>query len=200
MQIFKYIFFLIRYTKIKSLGQYLVLVGLWENEHSHLLLVFFLIYFVILSIYLWLCWVFVAMLGLFSSCRKQRRLSSCRARASRCSGFSCGAQVLGRSGFSSCSSQTLEYRLNSHGTQALLLCGMWDLPRSGIEPVSHASAGRFFTEPPGKPPSTLDRSINRYSFPGGNFTIKILNVSYLVQRLTCKNLFYRHIQLACKNT
>lgn len=47
---FKYIFFLIRYTKTKSLGQYLVLVGLWENEHSHLLLFFFL-YFVILSIF-----------------------------------------------------------------------------------------------------------------------------------------------------
>ena len=29
---------------------------------------------------------------------------------------------------------------------------MWDLPRSGIEPMSPASAGRFFTtEPPGKP-------------------------------------------------
>ena len=30
--------------------------------------------------------------------------------------------------------------------------GMWDLPGSGIEPVSPALAGRFFTtEPPGKP-------------------------------------------------
>ena len=29
---------------------------------------------------------------------------------------------------------------------------MWDLPGSGIEPVSPALAGRFFTtEPPGKP-------------------------------------------------
>ena len=29
---------------------------------------------------------------------------------------------------------------------------MWDLPRSGVEPVSPALAGRFFTiEPPGKP-------------------------------------------------
>ena len=29
---------------------------------------------------------------------------------------------------------------------------MWDLPRSGIEPVSHALAGRFFTaQPPEKP-------------------------------------------------
>ena len=35
---------------------------------------------------------------------------------------------------------------------AQLLCGMWDLPRSGVEPVSPALAGGFFTtEPPGKP-------------------------------------------------
>lgn len=31
--------------------------------------------------------------------------------------------------------------------------GMWDLPRSGIQPCVPALAGRFFTtEPPGKPP------------------------------------------------
>ena len=36
---------------------------------------------------------------------------------------------------------------------AYLLRSMWHLPRSGIEPVSPALAGRFFTtEPPGKPP------------------------------------------------
>ena len=58
MQIFKYIFFLIRYTKIKSLGQYLVLVGLWENEHSHLLLVFFF------NIFCDFIYLFVAVLGL----------------------------------------------------------------------------------------------------------------------------------------
>ena len=30
---------------------------------------------------------------------------------------------------------------------------MWDLPESGIDPVSPALAGGFFTtEPPGKPP------------------------------------------------
>ena len=33
-----------------------------------------------------------------------------------------------------------------------LLCGIWDLPRSGIKPVSPALAGRFLTtEPLGKP-------------------------------------------------
>ena len=45
----------------------------------------------------------------------------------------------------------------SHGPPALehrpLLCGTWNLPRSGIEPVSLASVGRLFTtEPPGKKP------------------------------------------------
>ena len=46
--------------------------------------------------------------------------------------------------------QTL--RLSSCGSQAQLLCGMWDLPRPGLEPVSPALAGRFSTTaPPGKP-------------------------------------------------
>ena len=54
-------------------------------------------------------------------------------------------------GFSSCGSQVLERRLSSCGTQAQLLRGMWDLPRSGIEPMSPALAGRFLTtEPPRK--------------------------------------------------
>ena len=35
-------------------------------------------------------------------------------------------------------------------------CGLWDLPRSGIEPVSPALVGKFFTmEPSGKPQKTL---------------------------------------------
>ena len=39
--------------------------------------------------------------------------------------------------------------------QAQLLYDMWDLPGSGMEPVSPALAGRFFTtEPPGKPPNS----------------------------------------------
>ena len=48
--------------------------------------------------------------------------------------------------------KALEHRLNSCGSQAQLLRGMWDLPGSGIELVSLALAGGFFTtEPPGKP-------------------------------------------------
>ena len=43
-------------------------------------------------------------------------------------------------------------RLSNCGSRAQLLCGMWVLPRPGLEPVSPALAGRFSTTaPPGKP-------------------------------------------------
>ena len=43
-------------------------------------------------------------------------------------------------------------RLSNCGSRAQLLCGMWDLPRPVLEPVSPALAGRFSTTaPPGKP-------------------------------------------------
>ena len=45
-----------------------------------------------------------------------------------------------------------QHRFDCCGEPAwtMLLCSMWDLPRSGITPVSPALAGRFFTtEPPG---------------------------------------------------
>ena len=38
----------------------------------------------------------------------------------------------------------LEHRLSSCGTWAQLLCGMWDLPGPGLEPMSPALASRFF--------------------------------------------------------
>ena len=50
-----------------------------------------------------------------------------------------------------------EHRLQMHklsncGSRAQPLCGMWDLPRPGLKPVSPALAGRLSTtEPPGKP-------------------------------------------------
>ena len=47
-------------------------------------------------------------------------------------------------------------RLSNCGSRAQLLCGTWDLPRPGLEPVSPALAGRFSTTaPPRKPLSTL---------------------------------------------
>ena len=83
----------------------------------------------------------------------------CGARASHCSGFSCcGAWTLGARasvvvahGLSSCGSRALELRLSSCGSRAWLLCGMWDLPRPGLKPVSPVLAGGFLTTaPPGK--------------------------------------------------
>ena len=47
-------------------------------------------------------------------------------------------------------------RLSSCGPQVQLLCGMWDPPRPGLEPVFPALAGRFSTTvPPGKPYSSF---------------------------------------------
>ena len=54
-------------------------------------------------------------------------------------------------------SLVVEHRLQTHrlsncGSRAQLLCGIWDLPRPGLEPMSPALAGRFSTTaPPGKP-------------------------------------------------
>ena len=43
-------------------------------------------------------------------------------------------------------------RLSNCGSRAQLLCGMWDLPRPGLEPMSPALAGGLSTTaPPGKP-------------------------------------------------
>ena len=63
-----------------------------------------------------------------------------------CMGFNnCGTQAQWLS------SPALGHRLKSCGAQAQLLYSIWDLPGSGIEPVSPALAGEFFTtEPPGK--------------------------------------------------
>ena len=87
--------------------------------------------------FLKISYLFLAALGLccymraFSSCSEQGLLSSCGARASHCSGFSCHkAWVLGARG-----SVVAAHRLGSCGSQAKLLCSMWDLPRPGIEPV-----------------------------------------------------------------
>ena len=77
---------------------------------------------------------------------------------SYCGGFSCGAWALGTwasvlvaHGLNSCGPRALEHRLSSCGVRAQLLCSMWDLPGSGLEPVSPALAGGFLTTvPPGK--------------------------------------------------
>ena len=66
------------------------------------------------------------------------------------------ASVVAACGLTSCGSRTLEHRLNCCGARVYLLHDTWDLPRSGIEPVSPVLAGGFLTtEQPGKPPSRI---------------------------------------------
>ena len=68
--------------------------------------------------------------------------------ASRCRAQALGVQasVVVAHGLSSCGLRALEHRLSSCGAGAQLLCGMWDLPGPGLEPVSLALAGRFRSE------------------------------------------------------
>ena len=55
-------------------------------------------------------------------------------------------------GLSSCSSRAVDHKLNSCGTRAQLLHGMWDLPGPEIEPMfPELAVGFFISEPPGKP-------------------------------------------------
>ena len=67
-------------------------------------------------------------------------------------------------------SPVAEHRLQTHrlsncGSRAQLLCGMWDLPRPGLEPVSPALAGRFSTTaPPGVPSDFILFYIHMYLF------------------------------------
>ena len=78
---------------------------------------------------------------LFSRWVEQGLLSSCGARASHCRGLSCcraRVSVVAAWRLGSCGAQALEHRLNSYGAQTLLLSGMWDLPASGVEPLSPA--------------------------------------------------------------
>ena len=126
----------------------------------------FILFFFNDFIYFWLCWglhcctgfFLVAVIGGYSLLR--------------CTGFPLRWLLLWsadprRSGFSSLwhvgsvlCSLALEHRLNSCGKYAWLFWGTWDLPGSGIKPVSHALAGRFFTiEPPGKPWSRHFKSL-----------------------------------------
>ena len=100
----------------------------------------------------------VAVLGLHC-CTGFSRVVACGgcsgrgARASHGGGVSgCGAWALGRAGSSSRSSRALARWLRRCDASALLLHGVWDLLRSGVELVSAALAGGFFTtEAPGGP-------------------------------------------------
>jgi len=64
--------------------------------------------------------------------------------------YGCAGSSLLLGLFSGCSQG---WPLSSCGPWVWLLHSMWDLPRPGIEHMSPALTGRFFTtEPPGKPP------------------------------------------------
>ena len=65
----------------------------------------------------------------------------------------CSARASDCGGFSGCRARTLEHRFNSCGPRPQLhLSCMWDFPDQGMESMSSALAGEFFTtEPPGKP-------------------------------------------------
>ena len=55
-------------------------------------------------------------------------------------------------GLGSCGYRALGHRFSSCDAWAWMLCGMWGLPRSEIEPMSPTLAGGFFTTgQPGKP-------------------------------------------------
>ena len=105
--------------------------------------------YVILFISPWLHWVFVAD---FSLVAKSRGNSVVEVLGLLIAVVSLvvehGLQAV-QASFSSCSSPALEHRLNSCGTWVQLLCGMQDLPRSGIKPA--LAGGLSTTEPPGKP-------------------------------------------------
>ena len=99
-----------------------------------------------LFICFWLCWV-----RLFSSCCKWGLLPNavCGLVSLRTTGSQ--THRLQKSRHVGCS-RAHEHRLKGQSAQAQLLHGRWNLLRSGMEPVSSTSAGRFFTtKPPGKP-------------------------------------------------
>ena len=63
----------------------------------------------------------------------------------------CGVWASHRGGFSGCGAQTL-----GRGASVVVghrPLGTWDLPRPGVEPVSTALAGGFFTIEPSRKPS-----------------------------------------------
>ena len=118
--------------------------GLWLGRTTLTHLLDFMIFsffntFFILFIYFWLCWVFVSVRGLPLVVASGGLFIVVRGP------LSIAASLVAEQGL-----QTR--RLSNCGSRAQLLCGMWDLPRPGLEPVSPALAGRLSTTaPPGKP-------------------------------------------------
>ena len=97
---------------------------------------------------LWLCWVFAAARGFFSSFGEWRLLFVAVSRLLAAAAF-----LVVKHGLDSTPASAVAVpELWSTGSTAVVLRSMWDLPRSEIEPASPATASGFFTtEPPGKP-------------------------------------------------
>ena len=111
---------------------------------------------VVVQIFFLIIYLVLAALGLccclqaFSSCREWGLPSSGGAWASHRGGFSCGTWALGTQ-----ASGVAALGLSSCGTWPELLHSTWNLLRPGIEPVSPALTGRFFSiVPPGKSSSS----------------------------------------------
>ena len=139
-----------------------------------------------LLLFFWLCWVFIAACGL------SLVVTSGGYSSLWCAGFSLQWLLLLWStgsrcaGFSSCGSRVLKRRLSSLGTQAQMLCGMWDLPGPGLEPVSPALAGGFLTTvPPGK--SLLSVSQMNLSL------LEFCNLSYKMDNCNASMYIYMDI-------
>ena len=124
-------------------------VPLLQQSSKYYFSYYYYYYFLFINIFIYL-YFFLAVLVLrfcaraFSSCGKQGPLF-----------------IAMRGPFTVAASLVAEHRLqtrrlSSCGSRAQLLCGMWDLPRPGLEPVSPALAGGLSTTaPPGKPPIIL---------------------------------------------
>ena len=70
------------------------------------------------------------------------------------------------------------------GTEVQLLCGLWDLPRSGIEPISPVLAGRFLTSAlPGKPYTWLFDTLKSGTVYTSDTAIEFQIVTFLIQNL-----------------
>ena len=100
---------------------------------------------IILFIYFWLHWVFIAACGL-SLFVASGDCSSLWYMGFRHMGFNSCSMFL-----NSCGLWVLEYGLSNCGAWTWLLCSMWNLPGPGIKSVSPALASGFLSSvPPGK--------------------------------------------------
>ena len=105
-------------------------------------------------------YVYLFILSYSGSLWLWRLLSSCSVWASYFCGLSCGAQALGFMDVSSFGTWAQQLRLPGFRAQycvaqAELVWGMWNLPGSGIEPVSPALTGGFFAPEPAAEPLHL---------------------------------------------